>query len=581
MGTIHAISMTRKYVWLWCLLILLSAAGCMPHRGAGSAQGLSAASAAASAHPANAYYHFLAAQIRKAEGAADKALEEMVAAYRLDTDTPLLGRELAVMLAQSDDNQSALRVVEETLATHPGDINSLIIYGRIQQELKNTAAAAEAFEKVLTLDPGQQNIYLHLGGLYLDDGNNAAGKAVFQRLVDRFPDSYAGYFYLGRIAMVEGDDAAAEQMFLHTLAIKDDLDEPRFELAEIYKRQKRTDEAIKCYRELLDANDDNLRAALALGLLYAESGDAQQSLILLGDIGRRFGADSRLARVIAGQYVDRKAYRSARVILDGVMQAQPVSAELYYLSGLTAEGLDDWKTAVAQLRQIPVSSRLYRDAAIHTAFIYQDAGKTDAAIDYLTGVLPEIADNAEFYLYLGSLYEEKGAFDDAVRWLSEGLEKTPNDAKMHFRLGVIYDKMGDKDASMAQMKETIALDAEHASALNYLGYTYADMGLNLDEAERLIKKALSIKPDDGYITDSLGWVYFKRGQFADALEWLLKAHALAPDDPVILEHLGDAYQRTGDSQKAILQYQKALGKKPQDQAPLIEKIKRLEDARQP
>ena len=131
------------------------------------------------------------------------------------------------------------------------------------------------------------------------------------------------------------------------------------------------------------------------------------------------------------------------------------------------------------------------------------------------------------------------------------------------------------------MKKTIALDPEHASALNYLGYTYADLGINLDEAEALIKKALSIKPDDGYITDSLGWVYFKKGQYAEAIEWLKKAALLTPEDPVILEHLGDAYYRVGDTEQAARYYRKALEKKTQDKAPLVEKLKRIDGASTP
>ncbi|MFH1981378.1 MAG: tetratricopeptide repeat protein [Pseudomonadota bacterium] len=569
--------MTRNVKMIcYLLVVLVPLSGCIPHRDTGYALRPAAADP-----PANAYYHYLASQLRQSEGARDKALEELVAAYRLDTDTPLLGRELAVLLVQSDDNDSALQVAEDTLKAHPDDINTLIIYGRIQQELKNSAAAGEAFEKVLALDPDQQSIYLHLGGLYLDDGNRDSAQAVFQRLVDRFPDSFAGYFYLGRIAASNGDDKTAEALFSQALAIKDDLDEPRFELVEIFKRQRRIDEAIALYRDLLTRNEDNLRAALGLGVLYYEVGKKQESRNLLGDIGRRFASDTRLARTIAGQYVDRKAYDAARIILEGVMPAQPDSPELLYLAGLTFEGLNDWETAVTYLRRIPASSGLYRDAAIHVAFIYQEKEKIDEAIDYLKGVLPNITDNAELYYYLGSLYEEKDALADAVQWLKQGLEKAPDDVKMAFRLGVVYDKQGNKEASIAQMQKTIALDPEHASALNYLGYTYADMGVKLDEAEALIKKALSIKPDDGYITDSLGWVYFKKGQFAEALEWLGKAVALTPEDPVILEHLGDAYHRTGDSQEALRYYRQALEKKTQDREPLVEKLRQIEGARQP
>ena len=114
------------------------------------------------------------------------------------------------------------------------------------------------------------------------------------------------------------------------------------------------------------------------------------------------------------------------------------------------------------------------------------------------------------------------------------------------------------------MKTVISLDPKNANALNYLGYTYADLGQNLDEAERLIKEALKHKPDDGYITDSLGWVYYKKGLFNQALTFLEKAASLEPEDPTILEHLGDVYLKVNQNQKALKSYKRSLKNKGDD-----------------
>ena len=127
------------------------------------------------------------------------------------------------------------------------------------------------------------------------------------------------------------------------------------------------------------------------------------------------------------------------------------------------------------------------------------------------------------------------------------------------------------------MKAVISLDPKNANALNYLGYTYADLGENLDEAERLIKEALKYKPDDGYIIDSLGWVYFKKGDFKKALKYLKKAVDLVSDDPVILEHLGDAYMKTDNRANALKFYKQSLLKKKDDKTGLEKKIEGLGD----
>ena len=92
----------------------------------------------------------------------------------------------------------------------------------------------------------------------------------------------------------------------------------------------------------------------------------------------------------------------------------------------------------------------------------------------------------------------------------------------------------------------------------YLGYIYAEKGVKLDEAEQFIKRALKVKPTSGYIVDSLGWVYFKKGHVDKALETLEKANNLVSDDPIIAEHLGDAYLKKGMKEKALEVYERSL-----------------------
>jgi tetratricopeptide (TPR) repeat protein len=248
----------------------------------------------------------------------------------------------------------------------------------------------------------------------------------------------------------------------------------------------------------------------------------------------------------------------------------------YYLATVRAER-EEFERAAEEFKRIPLSSRFYVDSQIQLAFIFEKQNKIDEAIKALKAAIKAKPQNADLYLFLSGLYEKNTQFDKGIRLLKEALTFAPQDEKIYFSLGVLYDKAGNWQECIVQMRKVLKIKPDNARALNYIGYTYADRGINLDEAEALVKKALELKADDGddsSIADSLGWVYFKKGEFEKAVTELEKAQQLAPDDPVITEHLGDAYARRNASEKAIQMYERALKLDPK-KTELQDKIKKL------
>ena len=178
---------------------------------------------------------------------------------------------------------------------------------------------------------------------------------------------------------------------------------------------------------------------------------------------------------------------------------------------------------------------------------------------------------------MGLFYEQTNQFDKAEKAILKGIATTPENVNLIFRLGVIYDKLGKKASCIKQMKKVIQHDPDNSQALNYIGYTYADIGKNLTEAEKLIRKALKISPKDGYIIDSLGWVLYKKGKYKEAIIQLEIARQYVKDDPTILEHLGDAYAKDNRIKTAILYYKESIKLSEKNNQELEKKIKRLEN----
>ncbi len=523
----------------------------------------------------DAYYYYLSAQRHRQAGRFTDAIADLEKAVAGDPHTPLLQRELATYYLQVRNGEKAIGVLEALVQSFPQDMQSLFLYARALETLGRREEAKAAYERLVLLNPPEA-AYLRLGDLYLEDDALDAAFRTYSRMVAAYPQAYAGHFFLGKIQSARGDLDAAEQHFLKTLALEPDLEEPQYELIKIYEARGQSRQVMATYQEMLSRNPHNMKAALALAVAYREAGLIDRSEALLAEIGAGSANKPDLLRMIVQDYLEQDRHEEAAVLLEGMLRGAPDSDELAYLLGVALNEAGEQDRAVSYFERVPVTSGFYTGAVIQIAMYYEDQGKLGAAIDCLTAAIAKKPEVADFYLYLGSFYEQKEAYPLAIAQLIKGLSLSPKNVQMRFRLGVLYDKAGDKDRSIEQMQAVLAVDSGHANALNYLGYTYADLGVRLEEAEGLIKKALENRPDDGYITDSLGWVYYKMGRFEDARVWIEKAVALVPEDPVILEHLGDVYVALGMKEKAALVYARAHALGGENQEALPAKIRALE-----
>jgi Tfp pilus assembly protein PilF len=162
------------------------------------------------------------------------------------------------------------------------------------------------------------------------------------------------------------------------------------------------------------------------------------------------------------------------------------------------------------------------------------------------------------YVLLASLYQLKKKEDLGRQTFVRAIQAYPDNDQLLYEYGLFLDYRGEHQQAMDVMQKVIKLQPEHAAALNYVGYTWADKKVHLDKAFKYIKRAVELKPDNGYIRDSLGWVYYRQGKLDEAIKTLEEAVRLSPDDPAILDHLGDVYLEAGRTADALRTYKKAL-----------------------
>ena len=168
---------------------------------------------------------------------------------------------------------------------------------------------------------------------------------------------------------------------------------------------------------------------------------------------------------------------------------------------------------------------------------------------------------------LGNILRARKAFDDAPTVYSKGIAnianpERPNWLIFYFR-GICYERDKKWDQAEADLKQALKLFPDQPHVLNYLGYSWIDQGINLDEGMKMIRRAVEQRPDDGYIVDSLGWAYYRLGNYEEAVKHLERAVELKPEDPTINDHLGDAYWKTGRTLEANFQWSHARDLKPE------------------
>jgi len=242
--------------------------------------------------------------------------------------------------------------------------------------------------------------------------------------------------------------------------------------------------------------------------------------------------------------------------------------------GMAYEEKGDLGNAIVEFRKIPHGNAAYSEAVGHIAFILKELGKPDEAVKLLMESIAVDPSKFDYYLNLSSLYESLGKTESALQLLRDAEKRFAKEPRLHFRIAVLLDKMGKKMESIESMKSVLVLNPKDAQALNFVGYSYAELGINLDEALVYVKQAFELRPNDGFILDSLGWVYYKRKNYDEAIRLLEEATRLVEDDSTITEHLGDAYLAKQDRHQALRAYKKALEIDP-GRKELNDKIRRL------
>jgi tetratricopeptide (TPR) repeat protein len=248
-------------------------------------------------------------------------------------------------------------------------------------------------------------------------------------------------------------------------------------------------------------------------------------------------------------------------------------AELYLQQG-------DYEKSNSFYTKLDETSPFFRIARLEKATNLSRLEKKEEAIAELKSLIESDPNDLTGYMTLGSVFSREERYREAADVYDKAVEVIGEPKTYHwslfFRRGIAYERLKEWEKAEPNFKKSLELSANQAEVLNYLGYSWIDQGINLDEGMDMIRKAVNLRPRSGFIVDSLGWAHYRLGQYEDAVRELEKAVQLMPQDPTINDHLGDAYWKVGRRLEATFQWKIALASKtPPDNPEEIKK--KLED----
>jgi tetratricopeptide (TPR) repeat protein len=231
------------------------------------------------------------------------------------------------------------------------------------------------------------------------------------------------------------------------------------------------------------------------------------------------------------------------------------------------ESMKKPQAAIDTYDRIPEHSPLHRNAEIQRAINLDSIERTDEAKTRLQKLIQERGDDLEAIMALGNIMRARKQYEECATLYTKGIDTLKTDEKSNWVLfyfrGICNERSKKWAAAETDLKKALELYPDQPHVLNYLGYSWIDQGVNLDEGMKMIRRAVDQRPDDGYIVDSLGWAYYRIGNYEDATKHLERAVELRPDDPTINDHLGDVYWKIGRTIEARFQWSHAKDLKPE------------------
>lgn len=516
---------------------------------------------------AESYFHFIAGTLASLDKDSKSALEHFQFAAHLDPSASTLLVNQASELLELGDIEKAKTLLDGLEKELSSDTEYQLLISRIASQELDVDRAVKALNRAIDIFKREDNdlkvreSVLSKVALLADFKRYEDCVKTLKEYLKQSPDDEVAYYFLGKIHSVFQHREDAKKAFRKALDLRPNFSAATRSLGLQLELEGKLTEAMSVYQQAAEngLSDEDLYQKLVNMALILEDYETalkylKQYLVLRPD------DDSSLLRAGLIHFKLGNLPEAKEIFENLLKQGNTAEDRVRFYLGSVYEELKETAKAIEHYAAVAASSDYYTESRLQAAVLFQRSMKQDdAAIRILEEGIKQKSDSSELVLALANALDRQARFQEGADLLLKATSQFKQHEKILFMLGVFQDKLGLPEKAVLTMKSVLEVNPNNAHALNHIGYSYVDRNINLPEAEVLLKKAVQLAPDNGFIMDSLGWLYYRMGRFQKAAEFLEKANKVAPGQIIILEHLADTYKRMGRNKEALAVYRQIMG----------------------
>lgn len=505
----------------------------------------------------SAYFQFLRGNHAEYNQLYNEAIEAYEMAYACDPDASLVLEKLVLMYMKVGNQKKATHYLHNLIEKDPDNLYRRLLFARLLAQQGDLDEAITIYLDILKTEPKNETALLQLGLVYSIKKQFDQAEAAFRSVLTNIQDSYPAHLYLAKLFAEKGQINDALHWYDKSLELNWST-ELINEIIVFCTSHRQFDKLVQMYQLVLEKDPDNEMAGIGMVHSLLMQNKEDEAISKLSELSRTSQSPSKYNLILARYYFSRENYSRSETILNTILDKEDSSAANYML-GLTYMKQLKNTRALEQFQKLNPEDDEYQEATHLQVKLLQDMKRSGEAIHLLQQRIDDKKHLHPFYyLLLAAIYQDQGEDGLTLETLEIATQAFPKDERLFFELGLMYDEKDMKELAIKAMQQVLAINKQHPQALNYIGYTWADNNVHLQQALDYIQSAVSLLPDKSYIHDSLGWVYFRLGQLSKAREELEYAISLSPDDPYVYDHLGDVYKSLTLQNKALEAYRKAL-----------------------